>query len=138
MICYVGQWMFLCLIIGGGQRRIQIVSLEHLWWSLFAKIVSDFYSLPVFAKSSFIDIPLGSKYASGRELCKRSRQDRNFDKTYLLKKWQVIKSSCSLWVCTTISLKIFLKIQNIFWMFTVASEIIGCFLSAQFLLTYNY
>ena len=45
------------------QRRFWNL-VEHLWWSLFAKIVKDWKSLIIFPKNSIRDVWLNSKYTS--------------------------------------------------------------------------
>ena len=44
------------------ERRIQN-PVEHLRWSFFVKIVTGFQALTTFAKSSMLDVRLGSEYA---------------------------------------------------------------------------
>ena len=55
--------IFLCICQRKCQRRIQNPA-EQLRWSFFAKIDKDFQPLPIFAKNSIADVPLGCKYVS--------------------------------------------------------------------------
>ena len=44
-----------------GALEVHLNPVKHIYWSFFVKIVSNFYPLTVFAKSSIIDVWKHSK-----------------------------------------------------------------------------